>query len=599
MAITPARPGAQRPGSAPVEENPLSPEELKTFRPEVIAIHRRNIITPNQARKYTKYRGNAISQMLKDGVISNEEAIETIAPMIPDIGKDLELEKHPLPDEITDYLQENVARAHNIMPVKLDVDSGTLYIAIPPSKATNRTNIKDIAIKGHPDVRRVNFILATEHAIANQIDKNYRGEKKLKAMTETIAIEDAELEISTSKIDFTEDSEANKFVDEILKQAIKDGASDIHFEPGLHDGVVRFRSDGMLRKITSMPHRLVPGITNTVKNMSGIDIAQKRKPNDGRLTLEYGPDGAKKIMDFRVATMPVAVGGEQIVMRLLDNSQASVELQKLGFSEENLGRFRKAYQAPYGMVLVTGPTGSGKSTTLYATLNEVVSVAVKIITVENPVEYKIDGINQVQINNEAGMTFPNAIRAILRSDPDILLVGEIRDSETAEIAVEAGLTGHLLLSTLHTNDAPSAVVRLTEMGIEPFLVGNVMNGVLAQRLLRRLCDNCKRQIPFDADKYSHFKLPEYIKQEFHEKGDWVKVGCHECGGLGYKGRLGVHEVLIKDDEIERLIMKGSTPQELKNYAIDATGMKTMREDGLLKSANGITSIEEVYRVIKE
>jgi type IV pilus assembly protein PilB len=323
--------------------------------------------------------------------------------------------------------------------------------------------------------------------------------------------------------------------------------------------------------------------------MADINIAERRIPQDGRLSVAAH---GKKV-DLRVATLPT-VWGEKVVMRILDNSTARMDLADLGFSPHNYGIFQKSYVKPYGMILVTGPTGSGKSTTLYATLNVVNKPEVNIITVEDPVEYRLPGVNQVQVNNKAGLNFAAALRSILRSDPDIVLIGEIRDHETAQIAVEASLTGHLVLSTLHTNDAPSAIVRLTEMGIEPFLVGSAVDAVLAQRLARRLCSKCKEPYVPDPTQLEAIRFKPY-------PGDPVptffrQVGCASCAKTGYKGRVAIHEVMAISDEIERLTVERASSTRIMAVAIEQ-GMRTLREDGLLKASQGITTIDEVFRVV--
>jgi type IV pilus assembly protein PilB len=323
--------------------------------------------------------------------------------------------------------------------------------------------------------------------------------------------------------------------------------------------------------------------------MADINIAERRIPQDGRLSVNAH---GKKI-DLRVATLPT-VWGEKVVMRILDNSTARMDLTDLGFSPHNFSIFEKSYVKPYGMILVTGPTGSGKSTTLYATLNVVNRPEVNIITVEDPVEYRLPGINQVQVNNKAGLNFAAALRSILRSDPDVVLIGEIRDHETAQIAIEASLTGHLVLSTLHTNDAPSAITRLTEMGIEPFLVGSAVDAVLAQRLARRLCSKCKEPYEPTAEQLEKIGYRPY-------PGDpaptfFKPVGCSNCAKTGYKGRLALHEVMAMTDRIERLTVERESATKIMQVAVEE-GMRTLREDGLLKASMGITSLDEIFRVV--
>ncbi len=562
-------------------------------------------ITEEEKDKYNKFGAASVSKMLKEGAAKEVDVISAYSK-VTGMEYAEDVQKLTLDLHLSDLVQENIARAHTIVPIEYDTNSKVLTVALSLQSVSKKVDMADSIKKSAPAaITRIKWVITEITQISNQIEKLYRGDRKISALLDKrkTALENtSKIDKPTTIIDATEDSEAQRFVNLVLQQAIEDGASDIHFEPGDKEGIVRFRIDGVLHIFKKIPRDMIPGVTNSVKILSNIDIAEKRRPQDGSLTIRHEKRGK---IDFRVATMPVETGGEkevndeQIVMRLLDNSQASVELSSLGFSEENLIKYEKAYNAPYGMVLVTGPTGSGKSTTLYATLNKIVSTEKKIITVENPVEYKIDGINQVQTNDKAGMTFAGALRAILRSDPDIILVGEVRDKETAMMAVEAGLTGHLILTTLHTNDAPQAIVRLVEMGVDAFLVGNVVNGILAQRLLRKLCQECKKKAPVDEEYMKRIKIPEYIIEKVKESGGFYEaIGCHACTA-GYKGRISVNEILLKDDEIERLIMREATPQEIKDYAVKEQGMKTMREDALLKAIDGITSLEEVIRVIKE
>jgi type IV pilus assembly protein PilB len=399
-----------------------------------------------------------------------------------------------------------------------------------------------------------------------------------------------EEEEDLSKVkEITEDAPIVRYVNLLITQAIQDRASDIHLEPTEHDLRVRYRIDGVLHEVMRSPRAIQSGVISRLKIMADINIAERRIPQDGRLSVT---SNGKKI-DLRVATLPT-VWGEKVVMRILDNSTARMDLADLGFSPHNFGIFEKSYVKPYGMILVTGPTGSGKSTTLYATLNVVNRPEVNIITVEDPVEYRLPGINQVQVNNKAGLSFAAALRSILRSDPDIVLIGEIRDHETAQIAVEASLTGHLVLSTLHTNDAPSAITRLTEMGIEPFLVGSAVDCVLAQRLARRLCSKCKEQYEPSADQLESLGFiprPEDPAPTFYRP-----VGCPNCAKTGYKGRLALHEVMAMNEEIERLTVDRASSTQIGDVAV-AGGMRLLREDGLRKAALGITSIDEIFRVV--
>jgi type IV pilus assembly protein PilB len=375
----------------------------------------------------------------------------------------------------------------------------------------------------------------------------------------------------------------------LVSQAIQDRASDIHIEPTEKDLRVRFRIDGVLHEAMRSPKNIQSGVISRLKIMSDINIAERRIPQDGRMSV--ASNGGK--IDLRVATLPT-VWGEKVVMRILDNSTAMLSLSDLGFSEPNYERYSKSFTKPYGMLLVTGPTGSGKSTTLYSTLNIVSTPDKNVITVEDPVEYRIAGINQVQTNVKAGLTFASALRSILRSDPDIVLIGEVRDHETAQIAIEAALTGHLVLSTLHTNDAPSAVSRLIEMGIEPFLVSSALDCVLAQRLARRLCSKCKE--PYTP-------TPQALRTARYPWNDgdplptlYRAAGCSNCSKTGYRGRLALHEVMVVSEAIERLAVERASAEAIARVAHEE-GMLGLREDGLEKVAAGVTSLEEIFRVV--
>jgi type IV pilus assembly protein PilB len=383
------------------------------------------------------------------------------------------------------------------------------------------------------------------------------------------------------------DTPVVKYVNLLVTQAIADHASDIHVEPTEHDLRVRYRIDGVLQEKQSAPKGIQSSVISRIKVMADIDIAEKRKPQDGRMSVTH--EGQK--IDLRVATLPT-VWGEKIVMRILDNSNAQLDLRDLSFSERSLDTYRASYTKPYGMILVTGPTGSGKSTTLYATVNAVSRPDINVITVEDPVEYRLPGINQVQVNPKAGLTFAAALRSILRSDPDVVLIGEIRDHETAQIAVEASLTGHLVLSTLHTNDAPSSVTRLIEMGIEPFLVGSALDSVVAQRLARKLCDRCKQ--PYEAGERELFLAG--IEHSGPRPVLHRPVGCSACSQTGYRGRIALHEVMSVTEEIERLAVAGASSLEIRSTAVQQ-GMVTLRDDGWQKICEGRTSLEELLRVV--
>ncbi len=375
----------------------------------------------------------------------------------------------------------------------------------------------------------------------------------------------------------------------IITRAVNERASDIHIEPGERDLRVRFRIDGVLHEVMTTPRSIANAVVSRIKIMSELNIAERRVPQDGRVSLRV----SGRPIDLRTATLP-SIHGEKVVMRILDKSSSVSELAELGFQEYNLTRYESSYTKPYGAILVTGPTGSGKTTTLYSTLDILNQEHVNIITVEDPVEYRLEGITQIQVNRKAGLLFATALKSILRADPDIVLIGEIRDGETAKIAIEAALTGHLVLSTLHTNDAPSSITRLIDMGVEPFLVSSAIDAVLAQRLARRLCDKCK--VAFEPTEEALEKLG--WNEEIH--GDASKVyraeGCKACSQTGYRGRLAVNEVMLVDEEIAHMTVERRSSEALRKAALEE-GMRTLRDDGLSKVGLGLTSIEEILRVV--
>lgn len=437
---------------------------------------------------------------------------------------------------------------------------------------------------------QVEAVVVAGDALRSTFERYLRSDEELSDLSEQIG----ESAAASSGVTFTEvledqdaDAPVVRFVNLLITQAINDRASDIHIEPGEHQLTVRFRIDGVLHEMQRGDRSIQDGVISRLKIMSAIDIAERRRPQDGRLSVLH--EGRQ--IDLRVATLPT-VWGEKIVMRILDNSGTAMAMGDLRFSSLNEQRFRSAITRPHGMVLVTGPTGSGKSTTLYTALRTVANPKINVITVEDPVEYRIAGINQVQVNNRAGLTFAAALRSILRSDPDVVLVGEIRDQETAVISIEAALTGHLVLSTLHTNDAPSAVTRLTEIGTEPFLVATALSAVVAQRLARRLCLRCRVPYAETTDVLTSLGFP-------HDPSDVPQLfragGCPACSGTGYRGRIGLHEVMTMTDDIEQLVVTRATGTEMRQVAIEQ-GMVSLREDGWSKVTQGLTTIEEVLRV---
>lgn len=494
----------------------------------------------------------------------------------------IDLANMPLDPNVVALVPGNLCRRYGIIPVDRRGDRLTVGVLDP----TDIVALDDVASITDLFVEPV--VVAAD-ALAQMFERFLRSDEELSELSMTIE-ESAE----TNQAAFTEtleeqdnDAPIVRFVNLLIAQAINDRASDIHVEPGEKQLTVRFRIDGVLHEMQKADRAIQDGIISRLKIMSSIDIAEKRKPQDGRLSVNH----ENRQVDLRVATLPT-VWGEKIVMRILDNTGQVMTMRDLLFSGVNEKRFREAITRPHGMILATGPTGSGKSTSLYTALRAIANPKINVITVEDPVEYRIPGINQVQVNNRAGLTFSTALRSILRSDPDVVLVGEIRDFETANISIEAALTGHLVLSTLHTNDAPSALTRLTEIGCEPFLVATALSAVVAQRLARRLCMRCREPLVEASDVLGALGFP-------HDPSDvpqlYKAVGCPACSGTGYRGRVALHEIMTLSDEIESLVVTRATGTEIRQVALQQ-GMVSLRDDGWSKVAQGLTTIEEVLRV---
>jgi type IV pilus assembly protein PilB len=419
------------------------------------------------------------------------------------------------------------------------------------------------------------------------------GARALLEETDDDEPEETEAEDDLEVDDGISDAPLVRLVNSLIFQAAEDGASDMHFEPNETGVVVRFRTDGVLHEVQRIPKRLAPGVITRLKVLAKMDIAERRKPQDGRITL--GASAAGRTLDVRVASLPT-VDGEKLAMRLLDKSKKAPTLEELGLSEDMRQIFQDIIRKPTGALLVTGPTGSGKSTTLYAGLTEINRPEINVITVEDPVEYRLAGVNQVQINIKAGLTFASALRSILRSDPDVVMVGEIRDPETAKISIEAALTGHFVLSTLHTNDAPGAITRLNEMGVEPFLTGSAVSAVLAQRLARKLCTHCCEMYNTSVDELLRSRVSPEVAEASAGAAFYRKKGCPRCGHSGYKGRIGIFQLLVMTEEIEHLAVTRASREEVEAKAMEQ-GMRTLWDDGLAKVAAGVTTLEEVGRVI--
>ncbi|MHB8340813.1 MAG: GspE/PulE family protein [Mycobacteriales bacterium] len=524
--------------------------------------------------------GRALGRVLVDlGIVTESQLVAALATQI---GYDfVDLTDYPVDGSAVSAISDQVARRYT--SIGIGYDEGRIVVAM--ADPANVLALDDIrSLTG----REVKPVVATKSDIISAINRYHRMDSDLDNLSMTLDANMEDEDLSNVK-EVIDDAPIVKFVNLLITQAVQDRASDIHLEPSERDLRVRFRIDGVLHEVMRSPKSIQSGVISRLKIMADINIAERRIPQDGRLSVTTN---GKKI-DLRVATLPT-VWGEKVVMRILDNSTALLRLSDLGFSEDNYERYSRSFTKPYGMILVTGPTGSGKSTTLYATLNIVSTPEKNVITVEDPVEYRIPGINQVQTNVKAGLTFAAALRSILRSDPDIVLLGEIRDHETAQIAIEASLTGHLVLSTLHTNDSPSAVSRLVEMGIEPFLVGSALDCVLAQRLARRLCTKCKESYTPTPETLLAARFPwqdgEPLPELFRPRG------CSNCSKTGYKGRLALHEVMTVGEEIERLAVERASAEAIGRVAREQ-GMQTLRNDGMTKVISGVTALEEILRVV--
>lgn len=494
-----------------------------------------------------------------------------------------------IPRDVLNITNQERAKQYGFIPFEKNED-GQIKVAI-----SDPTNIELLDYLKSVFGDKTIFYVSTKASIYAAIEKYFVVEDSVKeasSVTSDVPEEESSSEeVSIEKLrEMGQDAPVIRLVNNIITQAIVEGASDIHLEPQKENLRVRYRIDGILKEVQKLPKNIQPGILSRVKIMSGMDIAERRKPLDGRISLKI----ENRAIDFRVSSLPT-IFGEKIVLRILDKGGAMVPLENLGFLHDTLEVFNSLINQPYGMILISGPTGAGKTTTLYSVLNRLNTPGKNIVTVEDPVEYQLDGLNQVQVNVKADMTFANALRSILRQDPNIVLIGEIRDGETAQIAIEAALTGHLVLATIHTNDAPSVATRLIDMGIEPFLISSALIGTTAQRLARKICPYCRE--PYHPSPTALMGLG--IDEE--ESGDDNLVfyrgkGCEKCNGTGYRGRTGIHEVMKMDDALRQLILSKSTARELSIVA-RKNGMRTLLEDALVKAKEGLITVEEVLRVV--
>jgi type IV pilus assembly protein PilB len=544
------------------------------------------IITEAQlekARARQAATGHTIGRVLIEiGALSEGDLLSVLASQI---GMEyVDLSNYRIDPSAAALIPETVARRYQAIPIGFD-DDGTVVVAM--SDPANVIALDDIRTVTNRDVRPV---VATKNDILDAVGKVARADSNVAEIADLAADASDEAEDLSALTEAVEDAPIVKLVNMLITQAVQDRASDIHIEPAEKDIRIRYRIDGVLHEVMRTQKSVQSGLISRLKIMADINIAERRIPQDGRVSMSV----MGKPIDLRVATLPT-VYGEKVVLRILDKTAGLVQLSELGFSEDNLHRYEDCFRQPYGCILVCGPTGSGKSTTLYSTLSVINDPDRNIITVEDPVEYRLAGVNQVQVNNKAGLTFAAALRSILRSDPDVVLVGEVRDKETAQIAVEAALTGHLVLTTLHTNDAPSAMTRLPEMGVETFLVASAVDCVLAQRLARRLCSKCKEAHQPTEQTFLDAKWP------FELEGSdlpviYRAVGCAACSHTGYRGRIALHEVMKISEEIERLTVEHRSSEEIKKQA-SLEGMRILRDDGFLKVRDGVTSLEEIVRVV--
>ena len=555
-------------GELLVQEDLISREQLETALAE------------------QKISGGRLSVYLsKLGYLEESEMCDILSKQygVPSIN----LSEFEIDPDVIKIIPEDVVEKYRVIPIS-KADSSLIVAMADPSNILAMDDIKFLT------GLNVEAVVATEESIQAAIEKYYNTQDV--DLDDVLSdFEDEDLELIQEEEDVnvrelekaTEEAPVVKLVNLILSDAIKKGASDIHLEPYEKSFRVRFRIDGVLHKVMDPPKKLQNAIISRIKIMAELDIAERRLPQDGRIKLKT-PRG--KEMDFRVSSLPT-IYGEKIVLRLLDKENLQLDMTKLGFEEKALKDFKDSIHKPYGMVLVTGPTGSGKTTTLYSALSELNQITDNISTAEDPVEFTLKGINQVQMHEAIGLNFAAALRSFLRQDPDIIMVGEIRDFETAEIAVKAALTGHLVLSTLHTNDAPSSVNRLLNMGIEPFLVTSSVNLILAQRLARKICSGCKEPVSVSPQVLTEIGFPP---EEAGEVTCYKGAGCMKCSKTGYKGRIAVYEVMPLGDELKEFILNGASAAELKREAM-RLGMKTLRQSALTKLKEGVITVEEVVR----
>ncbi|HYK09821.1 MAG TPA: type IV-A pilus assembly ATPase PilB [Gemmatimonadales bacterium] len=546
---------------------------------------REGLISPDQLKKALaeqKASGMRLGYTLvKLGFVEETEITKMLARQYRMPAVDLS--RFEVDPKILKLIPGDIAAKHTVLPLKREGRTLTIAIGDP----NNVTAIEDIKFITRCDIFPV---IAGEYTLRNAIDKYYQqSDAQLQNLLKSVEAEE-DLEVveeqsdeDVKKEDLADDAPVVKLINGILADAVTRGASDIHIECFEHELRVRYRVDGALQEVMKPPIKWRAALISRVKIMAALNIAERRVPQDGRIKLKMG----SRVIDYRVSTLPVLFG-EKIVLRILDKGNLTLDLAKFGFEPKAEADLMKAILNPYGMVLVTGPTGSGKTTTLYSALSKINTIDVNIMTAEDPVEYNLMGINQVLVRNEVGMTFAAALKAFLRQDPNIIMVGEIRDLETGSIGIKAALTGHLVLSTLHTNDAPSTITRMVDMGIEPFNVASAVNLIVAQRLVRRICKECKQEHNYTDEEMHAFGITR-------DQGPFFKgAGCDVCNGTGYKGRQGLYEVMSLTSPLRRAILKGASTEEMQQIAV-SEGMLTLRMDGMVKVKKGITTLEEIVK----
>jgi type IV pilus assembly protein PilB len=567
----PAQPGAQQ-GRAPVRGVPLGE-----------ALIRLGFIKPEDveqalARQATDRR--KLGEILvAAGKVTKDQIDRAMALQM---GMGVFNAQDGVDPSVATLIDEKTARRYQAIPVRFDADGMLVVAMVDP---TNLHAVDDLQIvTGHT--------IRPARASAEEVQQLLASTSRIDDIVGIVDDEDFGAGGGDDLRDDVDNAPVVKLVNWIISQAVDHGTSDVHIEPQANQLAVRFRIDGVLREITTVPRQLANGVASRIKIMADLDISERRLPQDGRVSINVGGKG----LDLRIATLPT-VFGEKIVIRILDKSNVMLELSTVGFEPDVLAAYEKAYKRPYGAVVITGPTGSGKSTSLYGTLNQLNQPGKNIITVEDPVEYRLQGINQVQVNVKAGLTFAAGLRSILRCDPDIVMIGEVRDKETAQIAIEAALTGHLVLCTLHTNDAAGAIPRLTEMGVEPFLSASAIIGILAQRLARRLCSECRVKTTVTHKVLMEIGETTTLPRGLPDPAPIYEAGgCGSCNGSGYKGRLGIYEFLPMSDETRRLALAEASGAEISSAA-RKEGMRTLREDGLIKVLSGRTTLEELARTV--